>query len=111
MGRIALSEDIAREGLKDSTPEELTEMVINALVRADALEQAIYDALGPGRFGWELLDAEEMAERLTEAYDPFEIGEMESTAAQVDAERAKLAAWNRGEPIKINPPGYYSIRA
>ena len=40
--------------------------------RIHELEQAIADALEPGRYGFELLDAEEMAVVLTETYDPFE---------------------------------------
>ncbi len=41
-------------------------------VEVAALRTAITEALEPGRYGFELLDAEAVAVRLTETYDPFE---------------------------------------
>jgi hypothetical protein len=98
--RISFSPDVAREGLKGSSIEELEDMLISALERADALEEAIYDALLPGRYGWELLDAEDMAERLTDTYDPFGQTEPDAYVEMQRAEHARLVAWNAGEPIR-----------
>ncbi len=51
---------------------DLVAVVQRYRVRISELEQAIADALEPGRYGFELLDAEEMAVVLIETYDPFE---------------------------------------
>jgi hypothetical protein len=93
---------------------ELAAVLLTTMARVRELETAITEALEPGRWGWEFLEAEDMADRLVETYDPFDQAEPDKSPdpyqRMAQSERAALAAWNAGEPIKaMTPAGYYVV--